>query len=983
MNNSENILNNYNKKHHYVKGTRPFSISRSLTLGLASSAVLVSSITISIFYFSAIHEQETSLTRKADENKNYLIGNLERPMWNYDDSTVKAICRTFSYNELVVKLVVTDGSGSIVYKFDKGNDRDTLERAGNIYSKSKLVGKFELAFTKRHIKEAGRKFLTDYVIIMIFITTSLILLTYLFLSIFLKKPIDILDKIVQPYAEGLYTSPVPELPYVEFQKIGKTLSRMRETIRQQIKEIGDAERKYHSIFENAMEGIFQSTPEGHYLSVNPAFARIHGFDSPEEFIAHVSETDYQYFVNAEHLERFQRSIKVKGSVEGFVVEKYRKDKSKIWVSINARSVHGQDEKVAYYEGSMDDITERKLANEALKESESKYRRIVDTANEGIWVLGPDDLTISVNTKMAEMLGFKQEEIIGKPLTAFMFDKDKQDQLLRMKRRRKGIAEIYERGFIRKDGYTLWTLASATPIFDEKHNYKGSFAMFTDITERKHAEDELTKYRQHLEELVDKRTKELSESNSQLIIARDAANAANEAKSRFLANMSHELRTPLNAILGYAQIIKQSTLDERQTKGVNTIANSGEHLLTLISDILDLSKIEAHKLEIHPAVVHFPSFLSTIEDIIRVRAELKNLNFVFETESDLLGGVMADETRLRQVLLNLLGNAVKFTDAGQVVFRVAMLSRKENSAGIRFEVKDTGPGIGSDKLETIFAPFEQAGEIASREGTGLGLAISRQLVHMMDGEICVKSEIGHGSIFWFELNLPLVETEPPVKTIERVVTGYQGPRKKVLIVDDWSSNRSVLVDWLTPLGFKVAEAENGILAIELAKKMHPDLVMIDLMMPQMGGFEAIQEIRKLPEISDTVIIAMSASAYDVTPEECRAKGTDGFLSKPIDWQKLIVVIEKYLHLQWDYQKVVVEEGATETIEQIVPPPSGELEVLYDLTMRGDMMQITKRAKHIESLDKQYIPFARKLQNLAEEFQEKAIKSLVEKYWKRAA
>ncbi len=326
---------------------------------------------------------------------------------------------------------------------------------------------------------------------------------------------------------------------------------------------------------------------------------------------------------------------------------------------------------------------------------------------------------------------------------------------------------------------------------EQKVYERTEELEREITEHKRTEEELIKYRMHLEDLVVERTKELSESNSQLTIARDAANAANEAKSRFLANMSHELRTPLNAILGYAQIIKQSTLDERQRKGVITIANSGNHLLTLISDILDLSKIEAHKLKIHPAVVHFPSFLGTIEDIIRVRAELKNLNFVFETESDLPCGVMADETRLRQVLLNLLGNAVKFTDAGQVAFWVTVLSRKEDSAGIRFEVKDTGPGIASDKLETIFAPFEQAGETASREGTGLGLAISRQLVHMMGGEICVKSEVGHGSTFCFELNLPLVEIKPPVKTIERVVTGYQSTRKKVLIIDDRPSNRSVL------------------------------------------------------------------------------------------------------------------------------------------------------------------------------------------------
>ncbi len=273
-------------------------------------------------------------------------------------------------------------------------------------------------------------------------------------------------------------------------------------------------------------------------------------------------------------------------------------------------------------------------------------------------------------------------------------------------------------------------------------------------------------------------------------------------------------------------------------------------------------------------------------------------------------------------------------------------------------------------------------MTNQEGTGLGLAISRQLIHMMGSDIFVKSEVGHGSTFWFNLDLPLATVEPSRKPMERIVTGYKGSRRKVLVVDDRQTNRSMLVDWFKPLGFDVAEANNGFDAIESAKKIHPDLIMMDLMMPQMGGFEAIHGIRNIKEISDTAIIAMSASEYNVTPEECRTEGADDFLSKPIDWQKLIVMIESYVHLQWNYQKAA-EEEAPENAEQIIPPPSDELEVLYHLVMRGDMYQLTNRAKVIESLGKEYVPFARKLESLAEGFQERAIKSLVEKYWKRAA
>ncbi len=221
MNYSKDTNSTINKIISIVNGARCHSISRCLTAGLTSAAVMVSSITIAIFYFSAIREQETNLMRKADEYRDYLVGNLNVPLWNYEDSTTVAICRTFSQNELVVKLVVTNGSGAIIYKFEKGNDRDTLERAGNIFSQNKLLGKVELVLTKRFIKEAGQKLLINYAIIMLFIAMSLILLTYLFLQIFLKKPISILDKIVQPYATGIYDSPIPEYPMSSFRRSEK------------------------------------------------------------------------------------------------------------------------------------------------------------------------------------------------------------------------------------------------------------------------------------------------------------------------------------------------------------------------------------------------------------------------------------------------------------------------------------------------------------------------------------------------------------------------------------------------------------------------------------------------------------------------------------------------------------------------------------------------------------------------------------------
>jgi len=483
-------------------------------------------------------------------------------------------------------------------------------------------------------------------------------------------------------------------------------------------------------------------------------------------------------------------------------------------------------------------------------------------------------------------------------------------------------------------------------------------------------------------------------------AKQSAEATNRAKSIFLANMSHELRTPLNGILGYAQILQdERNLNERQKQGLDIIRQSGEHLLTLINNVLDLSKIEGGKLGLYPTDSHLPSFLGTIADIIRVRAEKKNLQFIYQADSSLPIGVQADTTRLRQALLNLLSNAVKFTDSGQVALRVKRVANgKWQAAGgklssaachLCFEVEDTGVGIFPEQLDKIFAPFEQVGAVERRaEGTGLGLTISRQLVQMMDGDLHVESEPGKGSRFWFEITLPLAETAVLTAALpERTITGYKGPRQKALIVDAHAYNRALLFDWLAPLGFEVAEAENGARAVELAQEIRPQLILMDLLMPQMSGFEATKKIRQIQELHGkrVVIIAVSASAYDTGREQSRAAGCDDFLPKPVNRQKLAALLEQYLGIEWEYEGQ--DKGGRLRVKgeetTLVFPPEKEMAVLYDLAMRGNMRAIRERAAHIETLDEAYIPLARKLAELARGFQERAILALIEHYVNKEA
>ncbi|OLP20226.1 two-component system sensor histidine kinase/response regulator [Leptolyngbya sp. 'hensonii'] len=483
----------------------------------------------------------------------------------------------------------------------------------------------------------------------------------------------------------------------------------------------------------------------------------------------------------------------------------------------------------------------------------------------------------------------------------------------------------------------------------------------------------------------------SSEQAQLKKSKLAADAANQAKSEFLSNMSHELRTPLNGILGYAQILTRSkTWGEKEQRGIQIIHQCGSHLLTLINDILDLSKIEARKLELHPAPVYLPAFLQSVVEICRIRAEQKHLEFIYAPDASLPAAVYADEKRLRQVLINLLGNATKFTDKGSVIFKVEVLDHPVSTpasdplaAHLRFTIADTGVGIAPDQIEAIFKPFEQVGDRTRQsEGTGLGLAISSQIVALMGGEIQLKSQPGVGSDFSFEVRLPLATDWVRDSSTEsgRVLVGYEGDRRTILIVDDRWENCSVLVSLLEPLGFNLVEAENGQVGLEKAAAQ-PDLIITDLAMPVMDGFEMLKTLRQDDQLRHLKVIVSSASVSDMDRQESIEAGGDDFLAKPVQADELFQQLQQHLNLTWIYQTQEVAPSTPEmaiapalTRESAGIPDRDTLQVFLEMAQQGRLKTLIEAARELETNSPEMQAFLQQVIQLAQAFQAEELEQL---------
>lgn len=560
------------------------------------------------------------------------------------------------------------------------------------------------------------------------------------------------------------------------------------------------------------------------------------------------------------------------------------------------------------------------SEQSLRKSEEKYRRIVETANEGIRILDGRGRITFVNRKMAEMLGYRVEEMLRRNVVDYLHPEELADYHHRMEKRRAGMGEEYLRRHLHKDGRTVWTKISATPITGDQGRFVGSFAMITDITRMKEVEAEL-------------------------VTAMRRAEAANQAKSEFLANMSHEIRTPMNGVIGLTGLLLDTDLNAEQRQLAENVRHSAESLLCLINDILDLSKIEAGHLELEALDFDLRDLLQDIVQTMIKGAQDKGLDLTCSIDPDIPPRLRGDPVRLRQVLNNLVSNAVKFTEAGKVTISVSpdeqarvRESAKNGEVRLRFAVQDTGIGIPEDKLDAIFDKFSQVDASTTRRfgGTGLGLSISKQLVELMGGKIIVKSRVGGGSEFSFTVSLECWDAAAtsPSWTSRDQRAGSTLPRLsgRVLLAEDTPVNQQVALGLLRKMGLAADTAGNGFEVLQALAEKPYDVVLMDVMMPGMDGLEATRRIRSQeaggwsqnlevrsqePEnvIQHTMvtkesaespapgrsprtpkrvpIIAMTAGAMPSDKERCFQAGMDDFVVKPVNPQELARALCKWL------------------------------------------------------------------------------------------
>ncbi len=664
------------------------------------------------------------------------------------------------------------------------------------------------------------------------------------------------------------------------------------TERKRVEEaLRESEELFHTAFDSAPIGMALVSPEGQWLQANLALCDIVGYSEDE-----LLRTTFQGITYAGDVEN-ESDLKYRcltGEFDSYHLQtRYvHKEGHPVWVQLNVTLVRNANRKPRYFIAQVQNITEQNRIAAALLDSEKRFRSAFDSAPIGMALVSVEGRWLMVNRAICDIVGYSEQELLESTFQEITHPDDLESDLFQVRRMLEGEIATYqmEKRYIHKQGHIVWILLSASMVKGSDGVPLYFVAQIQDITERKRIVGELAE-------------------------ARDAALEATRLKSEFLANMSHEIRTPMNGILGMADLLLDTSLDNDQQKLAGTIQTCAVDLLTIINDILDFSKIEAGKVSLERVAFNLRDSVDSITELFAERARTKGLQFASLIYKDLPELYYGDPIRLRQVLTNLVGNAIKFTPRGEVVIRIRKVKESSMSTRLRFEVTDTGIGIAPDILPTLFEAFNQADPSMTRRygGTGLGLAISRQLMEIMNGELGVESEVGRGSTFWFELwldNAVEPQGEPASGLSDQGHRTYRDTHDqlRILVAEDNLINQKVTLGQLGKLGYHADVASNGVEVLDAISRSDYDIILMDCQMPEMDGYQATREIRnRETENSRTIIIALTASAMRGVREECLAAGMDDYITKPVQISTLAGVLA-----QWS---TTLNERAAEQAEAV--------------------------------------------------------------------
>jgi PAS domain S-box-containing protein len=665
-----------------------------------------------------------------------------------------------------------------------------------------------------------------------------------------------------------------------------------------------SETLLRSIMDTTSDVIFVKDQECRFVYINPAGCVLNG-KTPEQLIGH-SKADYE--TNQEELAKFMADdmrIIETGNSETFEEEVIGAD-GKIYIFLTTKvprfDGHGN---IIGLIGVAHDITKRKKAEVELKRVSTRLALATLAGGVGVWEFDIAHNFILADEQVYRLFGLEKNDDSNalKTWQSGLHPADAKRIFKEIELAIRGEKDFdTEFQVCWPDGTIRSNRALATVLKDDSDNSQRMIGTIWDITEQKKTEAVLLK-------------------------ARQEAETANKAKSVFLANMSHEIRTPLNAIIGFSQLMnREKHLNDKQREYNISIIRAGEHLLSLINDILELSKMEAGRLELNPMNVDLNALLNDIQLIFKESAQSKHLQFIFETAPDLPPYIIIDDNKFRRILINLIGNAIKFTDEGGIAFRTRVDKIGKLKNRLIVEIQDSGPGIPENELDKLFKHFVQTSTgINKSTGSGLGLALSRELAELMGGNITVTSEVGKGSVFTFEVEIEIAKAEVVQDISRKRVIGYNKTKEpyRILVVDDLEENLQIVVNLLNMVGFETKEAVNGADAIEKFEEWDPHLILMDLRMPVMNGYEASRRIKLTEKGKRTPIIALTASSFEDERRKILGQGMQGHIRKPFRESDLFATIGNLLGIQYIYEdettgikvKLFDDEGFAEEISKL--------------------------------------------------------------------